>query len=69
MGYLGYGPDGLQIGDRVVVVPNCKVPLVFRKVGENYRFVSTCFVLGLMDGEAGRMVARGETFLQELHVS
>ena len=68
MGYLGYGSDGLQRGDRVVVLPNCKVPLILRKVGECYKFVSTCFVLGLMDGEAGRMVDRGETLLQELHV-
>lgn len=69
MGHLGCGPDGLQKGDRICVVPNCRVPLIFRRVGpKHYKFVSTCFVLGLMDGEAGGMVARGETFLEELQV-
>jgi hypothetical protein len=51
IGHLGHGPQGVQQNDLICVLPNCRVTVILRKVGDYYYFVSTCFVLGLMDGE------------------
>lgn len=50
----------MQEGDLVCVIGNCRVPLLLWRVDSHYEFVSTCFVLGLMDGEVGEMVKSGE---------
>lgn len=51
-GLLGVGPHGMQAEDLVCVLLNCRMPAILRKVGSHYLFVGSCFVLGLMDGEA-----------------
>jgi hypothetical protein len=67
-GYLGYGPKWIQEGDLVCVLHNCRVPVLLRKVDDHYYFVSLCFVLGIMDGEAAEMVHRGEIFMQKFDI-
>jgi Heterokaryon incompatibility protein (HET) len=66
--YLGYGPAWIQEGDLVCVLENCRVPVLLRKVDGYYVFISTCFVLGLMDGEAAEMVNRGEISMQTFEI-
>lgn len=42
------------------VLPGCKVPVLIREIAPlKYRFVETCNVVGLMDGEAVTMFERG----------
>ncbi len=67
--YLGFGPKWIQEGDLVCALQECRVPVLIRKVDDYYEFISTCFVLGLMDGEAAEMVSRGEISMQmfEIH--
>jgi Heterokaryon incompatibility protein (HET) len=67
-GYLGYGPECLQKGDLVCVLPNCDLPLIFRKVGDYYHHVSTCLVLGLMDGEAAQLLKEGKASMQQFNI-
>ncbi len=67
-GYLSYGPKWIQEGDLVCVVQGCRVPVLLRKVDDYYHFVSTCFVLGMMDGEAAQMLDRGEAFIQQFDI-
>jgi hypothetical protein len=67
-GYLGFGPKWVQEGDLVCVLQNCRVPVLLRKVDDHYEFISTCFVLGLMDGEAAEMVSRGEISMQTFEI-
>ncbi|KAN0089070.1 HET domain containing protein [Hyaloscypha variabilis] len=67
-GHLGYGPKGIQKDDLICVLPNCQVPVILRQVDNHYHFVSTCFVLGLMDGEAAQMIERGESTIQNFNI-
>jgi hypothetical protein len=67
-GFLGYGPKWIQEGDLVCVLQNCRVPVLLRRVDNHYHFISTCFVLGVMDGEAVEMVKRGEICMQQFDI-
>ncbi|KAG9228606.1 heterokaryon incompatibility protein-domain-containing protein [Amylocarpus encephaloides] len=58
-GYFGVGPMGMQSKDIVSVIWGCDTPVVLRKVEDYYVLVGPCFVLGLMDGEANKMVQEG----------
>lgn len=66
--YLGYGPNWIQEGDIVCVLQDCRVPVLLRKVDNYYIFISTCFVLGIMDGEVGQMVNKGEISMQTFDI-
>jgi hypothetical protein len=49
------GPSGMQEADVVGVLRRCRTPLLPRRVKESdevFKLVGSCFVLGLMDGEA-----------------
>jgi hypothetical protein len=52
-GYLGLGPQHLQAGDVVSLIPGVEVPIVLRP-GENgrYQLVGEAYLHGIMDGEA-----------------
>ncbi|KAN0115561.1 HET domain containing protein [Hyaloscypha variabilis] len=67
-GYLGFGPGGLLKGDLICVLQGCRVPVILRKVDDYYHFVSICFVLGLMDGEAAQFLERGEAVVQNFDI-
>lgn len=50
--YKGFAREGIREGDLVCVSQDSKVPVVLRKIEDNYyELVSVCFVLGMMDGE------------------
>ena len=51
-GLLGVGLPASQNGDIVCIVPGHMTPLLVRSSGQSYQLVSTCYVQGLMDGEA-----------------
>jgi hypothetical protein len=54
-GYLGVGPPGMQEGDVVCVLRRCTTPVLLRRAtesGAEFELVGSCFVLGLMEGEA-----------------
>jgi hypothetical protein len=67
-GYLGLAPNGTLPGNLVCVFNRCGVPVVLRKLGNQYLHVGTCFVLGLMEGEARPLLMQGilETDVFEL---
>ena len=75
-GYLGLAPDGVKVGDRVCVLKGCDTPILLRKMGEGdnvqdeegYVHVGTCFVLGLMSGEARGMFERGQVKVQRFKI-
>lgn len=54
-GLIGFGPDKMMSSDQLIVCLHCQLPLLLREIpGGGYHLVGTCFVLGLMDGEAFR---------------
>ncbi|KAK4221303.1 hypothetical protein QBC38DRAFT_134839 [Podospora fimiseda] len=57
---IGKVPERTEIGDKIVVIFACNSPVVVRRKGDHYRVLGTCFVDGLMMGEAVGMLERGE---------
>ncbi|KAF4625940.1 hypothetical protein G7Y89_g12221 [Cudoniella acicularis] len=53
-GYMVLVPELAKKGDKVCVIPGIGLPVVFRKneKGDLWVYVGTCYVHGLMDGEA-----------------
>ncbi|KAF2792951.1 HET-domain-containing protein [Melanomma pulvis-pyrius CBS 109.77] len=62
-GYFGIGPPGGRDGDCVCLLGGCSVPLVLRKVREEWEVVGECFVCGIMDGEVAQMGEKSEVFV------
>ncbi|KAI1473147.1 uncharacterized protein F4812DRAFT_454963 [Daldinia caldariorum] len=57
-GILGWGPEGLDISDRVYVLPGGRTPYVLRGVSTQYldygfagEMVGDCYLHGVMDGK------------------
>jgi hypothetical protein len=51
-GYVGVGPVDAEVGDEVVVLVGCSVPVVLRERKDGgWRFVGEAYVAGIMDGE------------------
>lgn len=49
-GYIGYSRVGIQAGDIICAVSVSSMPIVLRPVGNRHTFLSTCCVVGIMDG-------------------
>lgn len=54
-GYMGLAPVGTQVGDEVVVLLGCPVPLVLRRQNEKFQVIGDTYVYGLMEGQAFEM--------------
>lgn len=50
-GYMGLGPNALQIGDLVCTLFGCNNPLILRPQNGHYRLVGAAYVHGVMEGE------------------
>ncbi len=61
-GFIGHARNGIEPGDVVCILDGCNVPVVLRpRPGDDgYELASCAFVVGMMDGEAGKLVERGE---------
>ncbi|KAE8447147.1 hypothetical protein EG329_011131 [Mollisiaceae sp. DMI_Dod_QoI] len=55
-GYLCRLPSASKPGDLVCVLKGSAVPVILREVDGHYVHVGTAFVVGLMDGEAAKLV-------------
>jgi hypothetical protein len=72
-GYLGLGLVGMRTDNVVSILHPCKFPIILRQahhleVGCHYNHVGSCFVLGLMKGEAGQLNSKGEWQRQEIEI-
>ncbi|KAK0625906.1 heterokaryon incompatibility protein-domain-containing protein [Immersiella caudata] len=60
-GYVGLGPEGMQVGDMVVVLKGASVPVVLRPDGDDgsgqgsFTNAGEAYCYGIMDGEALEM--------------
>jgi hypothetical protein len=51
--WIGLAPMAAQVGDILVVLNGCSVPVVFRPgIDGRFQFVGECYIHGMMDGEA-----------------
>ena len=67
-GYFGLAPRGTLSVDDIYVVKGCNVPLVLRKVDNYCIYVGSCFVLGLMNGEAKHLLDAGKAEIKRLEI-
>lgn len=51
-GYLCLAPSTSLPGDLVVILFDCQVPVVLRRKDNHFTFIGTCYVHGIMQGEA-----------------
>lgn len=51
-GYIGLGPQSVQLGDSVCILSRGHVAFLLRKDGGHHTFVAESYVHGLMNGEA-----------------
>jgi len=52
-GRIGWGPPRMRVSDLVCIIFGCGLPVVLRRVeGDIYHYISPCFVVGIMAGEA-----------------
>jgi hypothetical protein len=58
----------MEEGDVVCVLLGCKVPLILRPVGDNFKVVGDAYVNGFMNGEALENVSDDEEGLQEFFI-
>lgn len=66
-GYYGLGPP-VEKGDIVCVLFGGTTPYCLRPVGPNYLLVGECYVYGLMNTEAMKMMDRGELKRETFHI-
>ncbi|APA15937.1 hypothetical protein sscle_15g107070 [Sclerotinia sclerotiorum 1980 UF-70] len=67
-GRIGLTVAASRIGDSIVVLPGCSVPVVLRRDGTGWELVGECFVYGLMNGEAVDFVGGGRVPIEEIQL-
>lgn len=67
-GYLGLAPKGTLPGDKIVILKDCPVPMVLRKVANYYLNIGSCFIAGLMEGEAAAWVANKRATVEQISI-
>jgi hypothetical protein len=58
-GLIGTVAAQAIVGDKIAVLLGCDMPVVLRPKGNYYQYIGSCFVEGLMDGEAVRGLEDG----------
>ncbi|MCJ1402442.1 hypothetical protein MMC11_005662 [Xylographa trunciseda] len=67
-GYIGLGPLATEVGDLVCILEGHKAPVLLRRRGSHYIFVSDCDVVGIMNGEVLEAVKLGEAAITEIEI-
>ena len=67
-GYIGSSRNGVQAGDMIGVIQGCPAPVLLRKRGAQYVHLGTCYVVGLMNGEAATEIRQGSMEISEVDI-
>jgi hypothetical protein len=67
-GYFGLTPRFSRPGDLIAILNGCNVPVVLRKHEDNYIHIGTCFVPGLMEGEAQVLLDNGRAKVERIRI-
>ena len=57
-GYLGLEPPGARSSDTICVLLGCELPLMIRRVSDQFLLVRCCYVYCMMNGESLREIQR-----------
>lgn len=64
-GYMGLAPLGAQVGEHVVLIGGCPVPLALRNQSEAHQVIGDTYVCGLMEGQMSENVSAGTAHIEE----
>ncbi|KAE9363268.1 AAA-domain-containing protein [Stipitochalara longipes BDJ] len=67
-GLLGLAPLFAKPGDRIAILFGCNIPLILRPRGDNYEYIGSCFVEGLMKGEAVIGIEHNREDVREINI-
>lgn len=67
-GYIGIGPEGMQIGDQLCVINNCHLPVLLREEGPGHVLVCSVYVYGLSENEPLDMLESGKVKLRKFEI-
>ncbi|KAF5547944.1 heterokaryon incompatibility het-6 [Fusarium napiforme] len=67
-GYIGSMPDDVKPKDVVCVLAGFNELAVLRPEGDHYLFVGCCFMIGLMNGEVGELLKKGEVEIEKIDI-
>jgi hypothetical protein len=67
-GRLGLVRSKVRLGDLIVVLLGCSVPVVLRKSGQQYVLFGETYIHGIMNGEAMRDLDLGLYSMQEFAI-
>lgn len=66
--FLGQGPGNARTGDVVAILFGCRVPLVLRQTGSQFRLIGPCYVDGINHGEEMRAMAKNGSKPREIEI-
>lgn len=55
-------------GDFICTLLGCPFPVVLREIDGHFVNIGTCFILGLMNGEAAAMLNEGKAELRQFQI-
>ncbi|THV45125.1 hypothetical protein BGAL_0527g00020 [Botrytis galanthina] len=67
-GYIGLGHQRAEKGDRLCILYGSPVPYILRPHGDYWNLVGQCYAHGLMNGEIGEALERGEVTSQVFEI-
>lgn len=67
-GYIGIGPEGMQVGDQLCVINNCHLPVLLREDGSGHVLVGSVYVYGLSENEPFDMLESGKVELKRFEI-
>lgn len=67
-GYLGLANRAVVSGDFVCVLAACPIPVIIRKVESHCLLIGACFVHGLMDGQAARLLGQRKVTMERFEI-
>jgi len=60
-GRIGFVTAASKLGDQIVVLKGCGMPMVLRPCDDHFKVIGECYVHGIMNGMVAQMVLSGNT--------
>ncbi|TGO33079.1 hypothetical protein BHYA_0268g00060 [Botrytis hyacinthi] len=67
-GYIGLGHQQVENGDKLCILYGSPVPYILRQHGDYWTVVGQCYAHGIMNGEIGEALERGEVTSQVFEI-
>jgi hypothetical protein len=65
-GYMGLAPVGTEVGDEVILLLGCPVPLVLRRQVDKFQVIGDAYIYGLMEGQVFERIGARLAYIEDL---